>query len=112
MKKILFTLIICGFTALAYGQQDTVWRRGGLVSLNLSQVSLTNWAAGGENTVAANAIVNYTANYKRGKNAWDNNLDLGYGLLMQGRDHVRKSDDKIDFTSKYGREAFKNWYYS
>jgi len=94
-------------------QQDTVWRRGGLISINLSQASLTNWASGGQNSVAGNGLVNVFANYKRGKIVWDNNLDLAFGLMMQGKDDdVTKSDDKIDFTSKYGKEAFKNWYYS
>ena len=52
------------------------------------------------------------ANYKKGNSTWDNSLDIGYGLLQQGEDKVRKTDDKIDFTSKYGQKAFKNWYYA
>jgi hypothetical protein len=112
MKKIFSSLAFLLLALNLFAQQDTVWRKGGLFSVNLTQVSLTNWAAGGENSLAGNAIINYYANYKRGKNAWDNNIDLGYGMLMQGKDDVRKSDDKIDLTSKYGREAFKNWYYS
>ena len=94
-------------------QQDTVWRRGGLVSLNFSQVSLTNWAAGGQNSIAGNGIFNYFAHYKSGKNAWDNNIDLGYGLVMQGKKgSFLKSDDRIDLSSKYGRQASDHWYYS
>lgn len=113
MKKIFFTLFILTATLVANAQQDTVWRRGGLFSLNFSQVSLTNWAAGGQNSIAGNAIINYFANYKKGKNVWDNNLDLGYGLIMQGKKgDILKSDDKIDLSSKYGREAAKHWYYS
>jgi hypothetical protein len=113
MKGLYLFLTILFLTASAFAQQDTVWRRGGLVSINLSQVSLTNWSAGGENSVAGNGIVNIFANYKRGKIAWDNNLDLAYGLIVQGKnDDVTKSDDKIDFTSKYGIQASKNWYYT
>jgi len=29
-----------------------------------------------------------------------------------GEDDLRKSDDKIDFASKYGHQAFKKWYYT
>src|SRR5689334_13840807 len=112
MKKLILSIALLILTVSAFAQQDTIWRRGGLISLNLTQVSLTNWAAGGENSLAANGILNYFANYKRGKNVWDNSFDLGYGMLMQGKDDVRKSDDKIDISSKYGREAAKNWYYS
>jgi hypothetical protein len=53
------------------------------------------------------------ANYKNGKSEWDNTLDVGYGLLKQGKyEDFRKTDDKFDFSSKYGKEAFKNFYYS
>ena len=124
MKGLFLTLTVLFLATSAFAQpsaatgtptalQDTVWRRGGLISINLSQVSLTNWSAGGENSVAGNGIVNVFANYKKGRNAWDNNLDLAYGLIMQGKDDdVTKSDDKIDFTSKYGLQASKNWFYS
>lgn len=93
---------------------DTIegWKTGGLFSVNLTQVSLTNWNAGGENSISINGILNLFANYKKGNSAWDNQLDLGYGILQQGGDEIRKTDDKIEFTSKYGQRAAKNWYYA
>lgn len=93
---------------------DTIegWKTGGVFSVNLTQVSLTNWSAGGENSISVNGLLSLFANYKKGNSAWDNQLDLGYGILKQGDDGVRKTDDKIEFTSKYGQKAFKNWYYA
>ena len=94
---------------------DTImgWKKGGVLGLNLAQTSLTNWAAGGQNSLAVNGYFNVFANYKQGKSSWDNSLDLGYGLLKQGNDdYFTKTDDKIDFLSKYGREAFKNFNYA
>lgn len=89
------------------------WKKGGVIGLNLAQTSLTNWAAGGQNSLAINGLISVFANYKKDKTAWDNSLDLGYGILKQGENAmVRKTDDKIDFLSKYGREAFKNFYYA
>jgi hypothetical protein len=88
------------------------WKKGGIVSVNLAQTSLTNWAAGGQNSFALNGIFSGFANYKMDKSVWDNSLDLGYGLLKQGNEDLKKTDDKIDFLSKYGREAFKNFYYA
>jgi Protein of unknown function (DUF3078) len=88
------------------------WKKGGVFGINLAQTSLTNWAAGGQNSFAINGIFSAFANYKQGKSAWDNSLDLGYGLLKQGKENYRKTDDKVDFLSKYGREAFRNFYYS
>jgi hypothetical protein len=94
---------------------DTIkgWKSGGVVAINLAQTSLTNWASGGQNSVAVNGMLSAFANYRKDKNAWDNTIDLGYGLLKQGKGSpYRKTDDKIDFMSKFGREAFKNLYYA
>ncbi len=88
------------------------WKKGGVFAVNLAQTSLTNWAAGGQNSFAINGILSVFANLKQGKSRWDNSLDLGYGLMKQGKEDYKKTDDKIDFLSKYGREAFKNFYYA
>lgn len=95
-------------------KKDTIvgWRTGGLVAINFSQTSLINWAAGGQNSIAGNSLVSLFANYRKDKDAWDNALDLGYGLLRQGSDDLRKTDDKIDLVSKYGRIAYENWYFA
>ncbi|HSL86028.1 MAG TPA: DUF3078 domain-containing protein, partial [Bacteroidales bacterium] len=91
----------------------TGWKKGGVLNVNIAQTSLTNWAAGGQNSVALNGLFSLFANYKKDKVVWDNSLDLGYGLLKQGKDaDFMKTDDKIDFLSKYGREAFTNFYYA
>jgi len=89
------------------------WKKGGAFAINMAQTSLTNWAAGGQNSLAFGGLFNGFANYVKGKSQWDNTLDVGYGLLKQGKDaDFRKTDDKFDFSSKYGKEAFKNFYYS
>jgi hypothetical protein len=111
MKKILFAFMFIIVTGQLLKAQDTVpaWKIGGLAALNFNQLSLTNWAAGGQSSVAGTALLNFTANYKKGKNAWDNVLNLGYGknfLNMGDKEWDRiKSEDKIDFSSKYGRAA-------
>jgi hypothetical protein len=88
------------------------WKTGGVISINLTQVSLTNWASGGNNSISVNGILSLFANLKKGNSTWDNSLDLNYGMLQQGDEAMRKTDDKIDFTSKYGQKAFKKWYYA
>jgi hypothetical protein len=89
------------------------WKTGGVVLVSLAQTSLTNWASGGEKSFSVNGVFSAFANYKRKTVAWDNSLDMGYGLLKQGKESsFKKTDDKIDFLSKYGKEAFKNFYYA
>jgi hypothetical protein len=80
------------------------WKKGGLLTVTFSQVSLTNWAAGGENSFSGNSVINAFGNYKKGKISWDNTIDLGYGIMKQGDQEIRKTDDKIDFSSKFGRK--------
>lgn len=102
-------------SALRSNNADTTqgWKFSGVASLNATQTSLTNWVAGGQNSIAINGAFNVQANYKKGKNSWDNTLDLGYGLMKQGEDaDFRKTDDRIDFSSKYGYQAYESLYYA
>lgn len=103
-----------GEKSLRAQSADTVagWKKGGVLSVNLAQTSLTNWAAGGQNSFAVNGLLSTFANYRRGKTVWANSLDIGYGLLKQGNTGYQKTDDKFDFLSKYGYEAFKSVYYA
>ena len=92
---------------------DTIkaWTLGGVISVNGQQVSLTNWAAGGNNSISIGGLVNVFARYKKGKIVWDNRLDLGYGVIKQGTNKKWwKNDDRIQITSKFGRQISKKWY--
>jgi hypothetical protein len=87
------------------------WKIGGIISVNGQQVSLTNWSAGGNNSISVAGLVNIFAKFKKGKSTWDNNLELGYGVINQGDSKKWwKNDDKIQFSSKFGRELKKHWY--
>jgi hypothetical protein len=120
-KRIIFFLVIgvlVTITNSVYAQseeKDTLkyWKNSGVFSLNLAQSSFSNWAAGGQNSVSLNGLINLAANYKKGKSAWDNSFDLGYGILQREKgSRWVKTDDKINLTSKYGLQASKIWYYS
>jgi hypothetical protein len=93
-------------------QADSVngWKKGGLVNFSTSQTSLTNWAAGGQSSVALSGLLSLYANNKQEKGLWENSLDLAYGSMKQGKQNWWKTDDKIDFTSKYGFKTSKNLY--
>jgi hypothetical protein len=89
------------------------WKKGGLISIVGQQVSLTNWAAGGQNSISAAALVNLYAGYKKGNIYWNNNLDLGYGVVKQGDNKDWwKNDDRMQFSSKLGKKAFDHSYYA
>jgi hypothetical protein len=89
------------------------WRKGGVVIINMSQTSLTNWAAGGQSAVSGNSLINLYLNLKKPNYAWDNSLNLGLGMQYQtAEDKLIKTDDKIDFTSKYGKKAADKLFYA
>lgn len=116
MKKYFLTIAAI-FLAFSLNAQDsiradTLWKFNGVTSLNVSQLSLSNWAAGGENSLSGNALVKLSADFDDGTLNWDNDLHLGFGLIRQGDDPTRKSDDKLDLSSKFGYRASKNWFYS
>lgn len=114
MKKLLTFLFLIPLFAFAQvnEKKDTLWSTEGNITLNFSQVSLSNWAAGGKSSMSGVGIINYKANYKKEKLSWDNSFDFRYGFLKEEDVDSRKSDDKIDISSKLGVQAKGNWNYS
>lgn len=125
MKKLIAIALLFGglnsFAQVTEGEKklktvrnDTTdgWKKGGLVNINFTQVSLTNWAAGGQNSISLAGFSSLFANYKQGKSSWDNTLVLQFGQVKQGSGPVIKSDDRIQLTSKYGRKASEHWYFA
>jgi len=116
MKKTFLTIFtIIGFAACSFSQESadsTNWKLGGAGGFNFNQVSLTNWAAGGNSSLSGVAYLNVFANWKKDNVTWDNSLDLGFGMVKQGDDPFVKSDDRIELNSKYGRSLREHWYLS
>lgn len=77
MKNIFLLLAVTlSVVEGSFSQTDTTkaipdsikaWKKGGVGALNFSQVSFSNWAAGGENAISAAALLNFFANYKKDK---------------------------------------------
>ena len=88
------------------------WTNGMLTELGFSQVSLTNWAAGGYGSVALNSYLNAHANYAKNGMFWDNRIQLSYGFIQSHEEGYRKSSDKIVIDSKWGYRAISKFYFS
>lgn len=117
MKRII-SILLCMITAgslLAQGKPDTTyWKKAGDFTLSFNQVSFSNWAAGGKNSVSGVTLFNYMFNYLKARTSWDNSLNLGYGLLKESDRDLTKSEDKMEFSSKLGYKLSDKgkWYYS
>ena len=79
------------------------WEESLKTNIKFGQTSLTNWAAGGDNTVTLQAFIDGNANYKKGDLFWNNRLQLDYGFVYaSSKPILQKSDDRIYFESKLG----------
>lgn len=118
MKKIVLTIAMFVFITSLFAQEKVeetkkeapkAWKYFANAGLNLSQTSFSNWALGGEGSVGGVAIFDLAANYKEGKNSWDNSFKAQYGLQKIDGESAKKSIDIFEFNSKYGYQIGKNW---
>ncbi len=86
------------------------WLITGNNSLLFAQNAFSNWIAGGVNSIALNANVDYEFNLTRGKKIWDNRLILAYGIQSNKGENTKKTNDIIDLNSSYGYKVAPNWY--
>lgn len=131
MKKIV--LLVCVFILIKASAQDEtvkdlkkasekavtkdpndtlqkVWKKGGIYGLNISQGSLSNWAAGGDDfSLSLNSLLSVYAFYKKDKHYWDNTLDFNLGYVKTTSLGSRKNDDRLDILSKYGYALSSKW---
>jgi hypothetical protein len=86
------------------------WRTGGIFNLNLTQGSLSNWAAGGDKfSLSLNTMLSAYAFYKKNRSSWDNTIDVNFGYLKSTSLGYRKNDDRLDVLSKYGYAIAPKW---
>ena len=79
------------------------WEESLKTNIKFGQTSLTNWAAGGDNTVTLQAFIDGNANYKKDDLFCNNRLQLDYGFVYaSSKPILQKSDDRIYFESKLG----------
>jgi hypothetical protein len=112
MKKSLLFLILM-IPVLAWSQDTAIvpkpWVFTGITGLNLNQASFSYWTAGGVNSVAFSALGKYSANHKKDKFTWNNNLNLKYGMVKNQDETLKKSEDLIELISVAGYDLSKNW---
>ncbi len=131
MKKLIFLPLAFCFLSLSAQMQhaakiaDTVnksatvpadrpegWKFDGTAGANFSQVSLTDWAAGGENSLAGNALFKASLSYLKNKWQWDNLLDLEYGMTYTESTDWRKNLDKILFATQLNYPVNEKFFYA
>src|ERR1035437_7892280 len=134
IKKLLLSLVLCQLCfhladaqinkvddvkkSLQTTNRDTIaWVHGGVLNIGANEGLLHNWAAGGElASLTVNGLFSGNLDNLHNRRIWSNNLDMTYGLNYNYSTGFvpHKTDDRIDFTSKYGIriDSSKNFYFT
>ncbi len=110
MKNIYLTILAFAFAFTVTAQEEgentepkKPWVWSGLYSATMTQTSLTNWAAGGNNNVNINGLIKQGAKYQKGQWTWANLLEANFGYNFQpGLNN--KTDDRLEFTTRVDRQ--------
>jgi hypothetical protein len=107
-------LLFLGFYGLSFSQDtpaapaDTTvpkpkyWIFRGMAGFNMAQTSLTNWSAGGENSISGNVVGNLNILYSKKGHNWESSMRTEYGLMWTPSKKLSKTVDKLFVASKYG----------
>ena len=81
----------------------------GSYGLNINQLALSNWAAGGENSSTGKAFANFTLLDK--KKAFEQKLTgaFAFGISRFADKRIEKQDDKIDLTYALSLNSKTQW---
>lgn len=88
------------------------WKIDGRFAFIFNQSSFSNWASGGENTIAGNININYDFNFKKKNINWDARIISSYGISYIADKGNRKTDDRFEFNSLLGFKTSPSWFLS
>ncbi|WP_340112305.1 DUF3078 domain-containing protein [Maribellus mangrovi] len=95
---------------------ETPWILNGEGSVGFTQTYYENWKKGGESAISLLLNLKGSANYSSAdaKIKWENSAEIRNGWLQPGGkgSELKKNDDKVEVTSRFGLRAHKKWYYS
>ena len=106
MKKFICIMFL--LPAVIFGQEKSsndstsVWNKQLITGFNISQVSYSsNWVEGGENTVSWTTTMDAKFEKDTEQENWTTTGKLRYGQTKQEDIGIRKTIDKIDFSTAY-----------
>ena len=88
------------------------WKNSLVTAFNVTQVSFTDWAQGGENALAYAVSGVGKTTYEPKNVTWTFSYKLGFGQTKLGDQPLRKSDDKIELETVFAYQfgAYVNPY--
>ncbi len=93
-------------TSQAFAQKDTIlnkWIPSAIAGLNISQLALSNWTQGGENSLTWTLAGNLGLKYSSTEWAFKNSLKLAYGRTKLGGADFKTNDNDFYMESVLSR---------
>lgn len=105
MKKFLllflFTILFNNPQGIFSQKKDTLYKPGwtprGVLSINLSQVALSNWSQGGENMLSLSGISNFGLDHYKKPWLFKNSLVASLGSTKTGGGSFQTNDNVMSF---------------
>lgn len=97
---------------MAQDADTAVVTKEGTLGFNFANVGLSNWAAGGENSLSLGMVYYNKYTWERGATKWGYQIDFALGGAKVGEQSFRKTDDNIILAGSYAQKFSKNWAYS
>ena len=94
INRLVVIFFVVFFSSLNGQELDSIQlTKTGTWGLNFANVGLSNWAAGGESSVALGTVLNSKMVRKKGLGTWTNQFDFALGGARVGDKDFRKTDD-------------------
>ena len=111
-NKLSFALILLFiFSISLYSQQDSVklntWIPTAAAGLNISQLALSNWTQGGDNSITWTLLGNGSLKYQSVGWTFNNNLKIAYGRTKLGGADFKTNDNELYLESVVSKNI--NW---
>ena len=108
INRLVVIFFLVFFSAAKAQQIDSIQlTKTASWGVNFANVGLSNWAAGGESSVALGTVLNSKMVRKKGLGSWTNQFDFALGGAQVGDKDFRKTDDNIILQTKY-TQRFSN----
>lgn len=104
--------IILPIDSIKVYDSSIFWKYEGRVRLNINTVVLSNWADGGESSLAGATYFDMVLKYEKKNFKFENYFTTIYGMQLYRYSKSRKSDDKLKYTSSVAYKFKKNWFYN
>ncbi len=105
VKNVIIATLLVVATVPAQDTTTAVpvygWKTSLVSGLTLTQVSYSNWAQGGENSIAYKISADGMSTLTGPTTLWENQYRFAFGQTRLGKQGLRKTDDVIDLASVY-----------